>query len=206
MRTIETTRLRLRQWNDADVEPWADMNADPVVMEYFPEVTPREKSRSQAAANRERLEKNGYGWFVIERKDQPGFGGAMALDDIAYGSFKPAREIGWRLPTGMWGHGYATEAAQALADYAFTELQWPHIVAMTAVINERSQRVMNRIGMTRDPRDDFDHPRVAAGHVLKPHVLYRKSSPTAQDCPQCNSLAINLGVPLRLCEDCGLRF
>ncbi|HKU67920.1 MAG TPA: GNAT family N-acetyltransferase, partial [Candidatus Baltobacteraceae bacterium] len=112
---LETPRLLLRQWNDADVEAWADMNADPRVMEFFPGVTAREKSREQAAAMRAGVEEHGYGWLVMERKDRPGFAGVAALDDIRYElPFRPLREIGWRLPVESWGHGYATEAAKAL--------------------------------------------------------------------------------------------
>src|SRR5581483_2698094 len=117
---IETDRLILRQWTDDDVEAWAAMNADPRVMEFFPGTTPPEKSREQAAFMRAELEKNGYGWFVMERKALPGFAGIMALDDIRYEMpFRPLREIGWRLPVESWGHGYATEAGNALLRFAF---------------------------------------------------------------------------------------
>lgn len=174
---IETARLVLRQWNDEDVDAWADMNADPKVMEFFPGVMPRERSYEQAALMRADLAKNGYGWFVMERKDEPGFAGIMALDDIRHDMpFRPLREIGWRLPVRSWGHGYATEAAQALLRLAFDELQWPEVVAMTAEINVRSRRVMERLRMTHDPADDFDHPRVPDGMAIKRHVLYRKHS------------------------------
>jgi RimJ/RimL family protein N-acetyltransferase len=175
---IETPRLVLRQWNDDDVERWADMNADPRVMEFFPSTMDRERSQQQAALMHDDLEKNGYGWFVIERKDRPGFAGVLALDDIRYEMpFEPLREIGWRLPVESWGNGYATEGARALLRFAFEELQWPEVIAMTAVINMRSRRVMEKLGMTHDPAEDFDHPRVPDGLAIKRHVLYRISSP-----------------------------
>lgn len=171
---IETPRLVLRQWNDDDVEAWADMNADPRVMEFFPGTMPRERSYEQAATMRANLEKNGYGWFVMERKDQTGFAGIMALDDIRYElPFRPLREIGWRLPVKSWGFGYATEAGNALLRFAFEELQWPEVIAMTAEINLRSRRVMERLGMTHDPTENFDHPRVPNDLPIKRHVLYR---------------------------------
>lgn len=180
--TIETARLRLRQWTGDDVEAWAEMNADPRVMEFFPEVTPRERSREQAAKMRADLDLNGYGWFVMERNDAAGFAGVIALDDIRHEMpFRPLREIGWRLPVASWGRGYATEAARALLDFGFETLRWAEIVAMTAVVNVRSRRVMERLGMTHDPKDDFQHPRVPEGHPIKPHVLYRKRAPWAEN-------------------------
>ncbi len=175
VRTIETARLRLRQWLPSDVEAWADMNEDPRVMEFFPAPARREHSREAAARMREDLERNGYGWFVMERKDAPGFAGVLALDDIRYDlPFRPLREIGWRLPVAAWHRGYATEGAGALLRYAFDELRWPEVVAMTAAINVRSRRVMERLGMQRDSAADFAHPRVPDDSPIKPHVLYRK--------------------------------
>lgn len=171
---IATARLRLRQWTDEDVAPWAQMNADPRVMEFFVTTTPRERSFELAALMREDIAKNGYGWFVMERRDAPGFAGVIAIDDIHYDMpFRPLREIGWRLPVESWGHGYATEAAQATLQFAFEQLRWPEVVAMTAIINARSRRVMEKLGMTHDPSEDFDHPRVPDGHPIKRHVLYR---------------------------------
>jgi ribosomal-protein-alanine N-acetyltransferase len=177
--TIETARLRLRPWTDADIEAWADMNADPRVMEFFPGTVERERSRQQAQLLRADLKKNGYGWFVMERKDAPGFAGVLALDDIRHDMpFRPLREIGWRLPVSSWGQGYATEGASALLDLAFGKLGWDEVVAMTAAINTRSRRVMEKLGMTYDPAEDFDHPRVPDGMAIKRHVLYRIKKPT----------------------------
>jgi len=151
------------------------MNADPRVMEFFPSTTPRERSIEIAALLRREIEQNGYGWFVMERKHAPGFAGVVALDDIRYEvPFEPRREIGWRLPVAVWGHGYATEAASALLRYAFETLRWPQVIAMTAAVNARSRRVMERLGMVHDAREDFQHPRVPQDHPLKHHVLYRK--------------------------------
>ena len=172
---IETPRLRLRTWTDADIELWADMNADPRVMEFFVEPTPRERSREQAERMRADLQRNGYGWWIVERLDSPGFAGVVVADDIRWDTpFQPRREIGWRLPVLMWGQGFATEAASALMRYVFDELKWPEIVAMTSRLNVRSMRVMEKLGMTRDLNGDFDNPRVPFGHRIRPHVLYRK--------------------------------
>lgn len=144
-------------------------------MEYFVSTTPVEESMEAAARLSGELEARGYGWFVLERKDRPGFAGVVALCDIRWEApFTPSREIGWRLPVESWGHGFASESAAALLDYARDTLRWDEVIALTAVLNVRSQRVMQRIGMTHDPADDFLHPRVPPGHCLQPHVLYRK--------------------------------
>jgi RimJ/RimL family protein N-acetyltransferase len=175
--TIETPRLILRGWTDEDAQGYADMVGDERVMEFFVQRTPREEALTQARTMAERFEKNAYGRYVLEIKGRPGFSGMMALDDIRYPvPFQPTREIGWLLHTDAWGKGYASEAAQALLRYAFDDLAWPEVVAMTATINVRSQRVMQRLGMTREPAEDFDHPRVPQGHPLERHVLYRANA------------------------------
>ena len=174
---IYTPRLHLRDWTDADIDAWAEMNADPRVMEFFVEAMPRDRSIEVAERLRANLRRNGYGWFVLERNDVPGFAGTIAIDDIRWETpFEPRREIGWRLPVSSWGKGYATEGASAATRYAFDILKWPEIVAITSRLNARSMRVMEKIGMTRDMNGDFDHPRVPPGHRIRPHVLYRKSN------------------------------
>ncbi len=172
---IETPRLLLRPWRDADIDEWAAMNADARVMEFFPGTYDRARSESTAAAMRAELERDGYGWFVLEIKGGASFAGGVAVQDVPFEApFTPAREIGWRLPVEAWGHGYATEGASALMDYVFERLGWDEVVAMTAGINQRSQRVMERLGMSHDPADDFAHPRLGPEHRLSHHVLYRK--------------------------------
>lgn len=176
---VETPRLRLRGWTDDDVEGWVEMNLDPRVMEFFPSVTPAERSREQASLMRAEVEANGYGWFVLERKDRPGFAGVIAIAEVRWEApFQPRQEIGWRLPVHAWGRGFATEAAAAAMNFAFTDVGWTEIVAFTSKLNVRSMRVMEKIGMTRDPGEDFDHPRIPEGHPIRPHVLYRKARAT----------------------------
>ncbi|MGH7714406.1 MAG: GNAT family N-acetyltransferase, partial [Vulcanimicrobiaceae bacterium] len=98
----------------------------------------------------------------------------IALQQVPFAApFTPAYEIGWRFLPEAWGNGYATESAAAALDYAFNTLGWHEVVAMTAVINQRSRRVMERLGMHRDPGEDFEHPRIPPGNRLRPHVLYR---------------------------------
>jgi len=154
------------------------MNADPRVMEFFVEPIPRERSRETATLMRADLERNGYGWWIIERLNSPGFAGVVVADDIRWDApFEPRREIGWRLPVHTWGQGFATEAASAVLQYVFDKLGWPEIVAMTSQLNLRSMRVMEKLAMKRDLAGDFEHPRVPQGHRLRTHVLYRKLSP-----------------------------
>jgi RimJ/RimL family protein N-acetyltransferase len=172
--TLETPRLILRQWRDADVEAWADMSADPRVMEFFPELYDRARSEKTLARMRTELERDGYGMWAVEIKQTGRFAGVIGIEDIPYEMpFTPTREVGWRLAFDAWGHGYATEGAKASLDFAFEKLGWDEVVAITAGINTRSQRVMERLGMIRDMSGDFDHPRIAVGHPLRPSVLYR---------------------------------
>ena len=173
-RIIETPRIRLRGWRDEDVEPWYRMNTDPDVMEFFPFPYSRERAHETAQWMREELERDGYGWWILEIKDVAPFAGTIALVEIPYETaFTPATEIGWRLFPEHWGKGYATEGAREALRVAFDELQRDEVVAMTAVQNARSRRVMERLGMTRNPEDDFEHPRIEPGHPLRKHVLYR---------------------------------
>jgi RimJ/RimL family protein N-acetyltransferase len=176
--TLETDRLIVRPWREADVEHWVAMNADVRVMEFFPSVPDRAQSEESAARLRARLDADGFGWWIIAAKSDGAFAGAIALQNVPFTAhFTPAIEIGWRLPYERWGNGYATEAARAVLDLAFGELGLAEVVAMTAALNLRSQRVMQRLGMTRDLRDDFEHERIEPGHRLRPHVLYRLRRP-----------------------------
>jgi 3-dehydroquinate dehydratase/shikimate dehydrogenase len=175
--TIETPRLLLRDWRNADVEPWVEMNRDPRVTEFFPRSYTREHSQSMASAIRRDLDLLGYGWWVVQVRDGPSFAGVICLQEVPFQAhFTPAHEIGWRFTFETWGNGYATEGAKAALDFGFRELHWDRIVAITSKMNLRSQRVMERLGMRRNPSDDFDHPRIEEGHRLRRHVLYRISS------------------------------
>ena len=172
---LTTTRLVLRHWRQSDWAPFADLNADPVVMAHF--VQPLTAEQSDAFV-RERIAPHfaqyGYGLWAVERRDTEAFIGCVGLcwQDFP-APFTPALEIGWRLAVSQWGRGFATEAAVAAMDFGFTNTTVNEIVSMTSPDNSASRAVMERLHMHRDPADDFDHPRVPAGHRLKRHVLYR---------------------------------
>jgi RimJ/RimL family protein N-acetyltransferase len=171
---MNTARLKLRLWTEEDLAPFAAMNADPVVMEYFPSVLTREESDAVAMRIRAHFDERGYGlWAVEVEGGSPfvGFVGLMAPSFQAH--FTPCVEVGWRLDRAHWGHGYATEAAREALRFGFLEVGLTEIVSMTTPANVRSRRVMERLGMTRDPQDDFDHPRVPPESPLRRHVLYR---------------------------------
>jgi ribosomal-protein-alanine N-acetyltransferase len=187
--TLETGRLVLRPWRDADLEPWAAMNADPRVMEFFPATLDRAESDAQVERVRAKLEADGFGWWALEAKDGPSFAGVICLQRVPYDTpFGPAYEIGWRVAPACWGRGYAPEGARAAAAHAFGVLGLDEVVALTARINVRSRRVMEKLGMTYDPADDFDHPRVAVGHPIRPHVLYRLRSACAGERGRCSAV------------------
>jgi RimJ/RimL family protein N-acetyltransferase len=172
--TIETPRLILRDWRDADTEAWIAMNADPRVNEFLGRTYNRELSVASAAAMQRALRENGYGWWAVEIRGGVPFAGVIALQEVPFqAAFTPANEIGWRFASEQWGHGYATESARAALDFAFNRLNWDEVVAFTAASNVRSRRVMERLGMTHDPSEDFEHPRIEPGHPLRRHVLYR---------------------------------
>jgi len=169
-----TERLILREWRDADVAPFIKINADPVVMEFFPQTLSEDRTRRFVDRIRTRWRQFGYSLWAVERKDSAGFIGYVGLWPATFPAhFTPAVEVGWRLAADQWGHGYATEGARAALDYAFGKLDFPEIVSFTSTINVRSWRVMERLGMRRDPSGDFEHPDVPEGHPLRPHVLYR---------------------------------
>jgi len=171
---LRTPRLRVRAWRDDDFEPYAAMNADPRVMEFFPDIVPREESRARLARGRARIAERGYGLWPVEVVGGAPFIGMVGLSDPDFAApFMPAVEIGWRLAAEHWGHGYATEAARAVLGFGFERLGLSEIVSFTTVANVRSRRVMEKLGMRRSPGDDFLHPMIPEGHPQQPHVLYR---------------------------------
>jgi len=170
----ETERLRLRQWRDGDLAPFAALNADPGVMEHFPAPLSREESDALAARLRDAMASRGWGLWAVERRADDAFLGFAGLTPVRREMpFAPAVEIGWRLARAAWGSGYATEAARAALRVAFGTLELPEVVSFTAATNERSVAVMRRLGMREDA--PFEHPAIAEGHRLRPHRLFRLS-------------------------------
>jgi len=173
---LDTPRLRLRRWRRRDLEPFAAMNADVDVMRFFPFLLTREDSEGMLARIDQHFHEHGFGLWALERRETGQFIGFAGLSVPRFVShFTPCVEVGWRLARAFWGHGYATEAARAVLAHGFAELRLPEIVSFTTVANERSQRVMCRLGMHHDPSDDFEHPVLAAsGYAdLARHVLFR---------------------------------
>jgi RimJ/RimL family protein N-acetyltransferase len=174
--TLRTSRLVLREWRDEDREPFAAMCADPEVMRFYRQPL-GDRAASDAWIDRMRRhnDEHGFAYWAVERAGEAGLIGAVGLSRVSPPRFPfaPAVEIGWRLARPHWGKGCATEAAHAALDDGFARLGLAEIVAFTVPLNERSWRVMERLGMTRDAADDFDFPGAPAGDPLRRHVLYR---------------------------------
>jgi len=177
---LRTSRLLLRPWRDEDIAAFAEMSADPVVMQYLYPLSDRWLSaEAWVARARAHWDEQGFGHWVVELPDAASFIGVVGLGVVSYEApFTPAVEVAWRLARPYWGHGYATEAARAALDYGFGQLRLWEIVAVTVPANQRSRSVMERLRMTRAREDDFDHPRLPEG-PLRRHVLYRLRNPRA---------------------------
>ena len=172
--TLETPRLCLRAWRETDLEPFADLNADERVMEYFPRALDRAESDGLAALISQGFARNGFGVWAVELPGIADFIGYVGLGMPRFQAhFTPCLEIGWRLAFDHWGQGYATEGARAALGYGFETLDYDEIVAFTVPDNRRSRRVMEKLGMSHDASEDFDHPQLPAHHLLRRHVLYR---------------------------------
>ena len=171
---VATARLLLRPPAAADLSALAALHADPEVMAHFRATLDREASdafMARAAAHRAA---HGFGFWTIERRQDGAVLGLVGLLVPTFDApFTPCVEIGWRLARAEWGRGYAREAAAATLDFGFDALGLDEIVAFTVPANRRSWRLMERLGMTRDAADDFDHPNLPPGHPLRRHVLYR---------------------------------
>jgi ribosomal-protein-alanine N-acetyltransferase len=176
--TLETPRLRLRRWRDEDLPAFAALNADPIVMEFFPRPLDRAESDAAVVRVRDHFARHGFGLWAVEAPGVSDFIGFVGLAVPRFEShFTPCVEIGWRLAREHWGRGYATEAARAALAFGFRDLALEEIVSFTVPANLRSRAVMERIGMTRSPGEDFDHPGIPEGHPLRTHVLYRAMRP-----------------------------
>jgi len=174
MNVITTERLLLRRWFPADREPFAQMNADPRVMQFFPGLLSREESDRGVDRIEAHFEEHGFGLCAVELSQDHAFIGFIGLQIPSFqASFTPCVEIGWRLAAEHWGTGLATEGARSIVRDAFETVGLKELVSFTVPGNIRSRRVMEKLGMIRDPAHDFDHPNLPEGHPLRRHVLYR---------------------------------
>jgi RimJ/RimL family protein N-acetyltransferase len=172
--SLETERLILRAWRDADREPFASINANPVVMEFYPACLSRAESDQVADGIENHFRERGFGLFAVQLRHDGTFIGFIGLSVPRFvADFTPCVEIGWRLAAAYWGQGLATEGARAALRYGFETLTLHEIVAFTVPGNARSRRVMEKLGMTHDPADDFNHPGLPEGHPMRRHVPYR---------------------------------
>lgn len=175
---ITTTRLLLRHWRPEDRAAFAAINADPTAMEFLPQPLAGRDSGALADRIERHFDEHGFGFWAVEAPGTAAFIGMVGLAWVSFPApFAPAVEIGWRVSPKFWGRGYATEAASAALAYGFDTLRLDEIVAFTTVTNVRSRAVMERIGMTRDTSQDFEHPMLPPEHPLRPHVLYRIKKP-----------------------------
>jgi RimJ/RimL family protein N-acetyltransferase len=172
--TLATQRLLLRAWKTSDIDAFVELNADPEVMRYMPSCVDREGTEQMVGRMQTHIKQHGFGLWAVERKeigDFIGFIGLMVPSFTAH--FTPCVEIGWRLAKHTWNQGLATEGARAALSYGFENLQLNEILSLTALINLPSQRVMQKIGMTRRVEDNFEHPYFKGEHPLRAHLLYR---------------------------------
>lgn len=171
---METESLVLRRWRDEDAEPFAALNADPVVMRYM--LAPLDRGSSDQLLQRleDHFDRHGFGLWALELRSSGEFIGFTGLSVPRFSApFTPCVEVGWRLARRAWGFGYATEAAGASLTDGFARADLTEIVSFTARDNAPSRAVMRRLKMTHDRADDFEHPNIEPGHPLRPHVLYR---------------------------------
>jgi RimJ/RimL family protein N-acetyltransferase len=174
---LRTARLLLRRWRETDHAPFAALNGDPMVMEYFPDRFTRAESDEEIARIEAGFAARGYGLWALEVRATGEFVGftGLAVPSLT-AHFTPAVEVGWRLARSAWGKGYATEAGLASIAFGFVDAGLEEIVSLTSAANVRSRAVMERIGMTHEEADDFDHPELEETDLLRPHFLYRISA------------------------------
>ena len=173
---VRTDRLVLRRWHETDLEPFARLTADAEVMRYFPATLSREQSDGLAARADAQFDTRGYGLWALERLDTGDFIGFTGLAPMPEGiPGSGGVEVGWRLAQSAWGQGFATEAATAALRFGFDTLGLAEVNSITAVINIRSRRVMERLGMLL--ADEFEHPKLPESSPLRRHVRYTIAAP-----------------------------
>src|ERR1051325_2193900 len=179
---MKSPSITLRQWKDEDLKPYAEMNADAKVMQYFPKSLSFAESKESLLRLRAGIDQRGWGLWAVEVDGS--FAGFAGLAEPAFTAhFTPCVEIGWRFRRDFWGRGIAYAAALAAESFAFQNLKLSELVSLTAAINARSRRLMERLGFTRRESDDLTHPSLAEDSPLRLHVLYRKPNKPAAPNP-----------------------
>jgi RimJ/RimL family protein N-acetyltransferase len=172
--TLTSERLILRPWREDDLDALAQLCADPEVMAHFPAVLDHAGSAELLGKLMAHQAEHGFTFWCLERREDGAVIGFTGLARVGFAApFVPAVETGWRLARPFWDQGYALDAARRSLQFAFEELELSEVVAFTVPGNVRSWGLMERLGMRRDPADDFEHPGLPVGHPLRAHWLYR---------------------------------
>ncbi len=175
---LATERVGLRKFRSADLDEFAGLNNDPRVMQHFPKCLHLNECRALMGRINNSIDQHGFGFWAAENLESGQLMGMVGLNRVSFAAeFTPAVEIGWRLAFPFWGQGLASEAARACLEFGFNQASLTEIVSFTSFHNNRSLRLMQRLGMTKS--GEFNHPKLPAGHRLQRHVLYRIRCPRA---------------------------
>ncbi len=169
---LETQRLILRRWRADDVAALHAINTDPKVMEYYPALFSLEETQKIIQRFEKHFDEHGFGMWALEFKATNECIGFLGLQMATFTSI-PCVEIGYRIASPYWGQGLAGEGSTAVLNFAARELKLKEVCAVAVKENLKSRRVMDKLGFSYEPSEDFDHPKMSAKH-LKAHVLYRK--------------------------------
>ena len=171
MTILETERLSLRTWKQDDLSNLLELCSDPEVMRYFPNTLDEQGTKAFLKRLMEMYDKHGYTYFAAEQKDTGAFVGFIGLAYQDYASpCTPAIDIGWRLLPEAWGNGFATEGAKACLAFGFQAKKLDTIVSVCSTTNVASERVMQRIGMTKGGA--FKHPMLEGYAELQECLWY----------------------------------
>ncbi|MCB0379144.1 MAG: GNAT family N-acetyltransferase [Bdellovibrionales bacterium] len=172
--SYRTERLILRPWKEEDFDFFAQLKSDHEVMRYFPKLLGRQESNEVAHKIINSMNQNKFGIWMVEETNHHERVGIVGLQRVNFAAhFTPAVEVGWKLARQHWGKGYATEAARKSLELGFTDFGLEEIVALTIPENQASRKVMERLGMTYNPDEDFEHPKIEPGSRCSKHVIYR---------------------------------